>query len=46
MGNIINITSKEIFGLDVKKDKPLSKKTFIRPKPVTIRGKGLYAFIR
>ena len=45
MGNIINITSKEIFGLDVKKEKP-TKKTFIRPNTITLRGKGLYAFIR
>jgi hypothetical protein len=46
MGNIINITSKEIFGLDIKNDKPSSKKTFIRPKTIILRGKGLYAFIR
>jgi hypothetical protein len=51
MGNIIHITSRDIFGLDGKilaiadKNVPVKKNSWVRPKPL-FRGKGLYGFIR
>ena len=51
MGNIIHITSHEIFGLDrhvlamADQKAPIKKITWVRPK-TTHRGKGLYGFIR
>jgi hypothetical protein len=51
MGNIIHITSREIFGLDrhvlamAEQKGPVKKITWVRPK-TTHRGKGLSGFIR
>ena len=56
MGNIIKISSQQIFGLDVAKCRGLdknnineineiNKKRFI-PQKYTIHGKGLYTLIR
>lgn len=48
MGNIIKITSREIFGLD-KMLKPTlykEKRMIVPQKAITLRGKGLYTFIK
>jgi hypothetical protein len=48
MGNIIKITSRDIFGLDKILHKPekKEKKMIIPKKSVILRGKGLYAFVK
>jgi len=47
MGNIINGTSKHVFGLDKilekREEEKLRKKKIY---PVPVRGRGLYAFLR
>ncbi len=48
MGNIIKITSREIFGLD-KMLKPTllrEKKMIVPQQSITLRGKDLYTFIK
>jgi len=49
MGNIINCTSKQIFGLDKILAKREEEERKLRQKkiyPIPIRGRGLYAFVR
>lgn len=42
MGNIINGTSQQIFGLDKLKEKKEKKRIY----PIPVRGRGLYSFVR
>jgi hypothetical protein len=49
MGNIINGTSKQIFGLDKiieKREEELRKLRQKKIYPIPIRGRGLYGFVR
>ena len=49
MGNIINGTSKHVFGLDKILKKREEEEQRLRKKkiyPVPVRGRGLYAFVR
>ena len=46
MGNIINGTSKNIFGLDIKREEEQRKLRQKKIYPVPIRGRGLHGFVR
>ena len=50
MGNIINGTSKQIFGLDKiiekRQEEEQSKLNKKKIYPIPIRGRGLYGFVR
>ena len=49
MGNIINGTSKQIFGLDKiieKREEELRKLRQKKIYPIPNRGRGLYGFVR
>jgi hypothetical protein len=48
MGNIINGTSKQIFGLDKIIEESEEKQRKLRQKkyPMPIRGRGFYAFFK
>jgi hypothetical protein len=48
MGNIINGTSKQIFGLDIIEKREEEERKLRQKKiyPIPIRGRGLYAFFK